>query len=78
MCPPPPLSRDLARAFAHAAAQILTLYKGAIFGEMSFLNGDVASATVVAELPCGARASATKHTVHSASCHGRRRACVLA
>jgi len=32
--------------------KILTLYKGAIFGEMSFLNGDVASATVVAELPC--------------------------
>ena len=32
--------------------KILTLYEGAIFGEMSFLNGDVACAAVVAEVPC--------------------------
>jgi len=34
------------------SVKILTLYEGALFGEMSFLNGDVASATVVAEAPC--------------------------
>ena len=34
------------------AVKILTLYEGAIFGEMSFLNGDVACAAVVAEGPC--------------------------
>ena len=32
--------------------KILTLYEGAIFGEVSFLNGDVACAAVVAEGPC--------------------------
>ena len=31
------------------SVKILTLYEGAIFGEMSFLNGDVACASVVAE-----------------------------
>lgn len=34
------------------SVKILTLYEGAIFGEMSFLNGDVACAAVVAEVPC--------------------------
>jgi len=34
------------------SVKILTLYEGAIFGEMSFLNGDVACAAVVAEGPC--------------------------
>ena len=34
------------------SVKILTLFEGAIFGEMSFLNGDVACATVVAEEPC--------------------------
>ena len=34
------------------SVKILTLYEGAIFGEMSFLNGDVACASVVAETPC--------------------------
>jgi len=34
------------------SVKILTLYEGAIFGEMSFLNGDVACASVVAEVPC--------------------------
>ena len=33
------------------SVKILTLYEGAIFGEMSFLNGDVACAAVVAEVP---------------------------
>lgn len=32
------------------SVKILTLYPGAIFGEMSFLTGDVASANVVAEV----------------------------
>lgn len=32
--------------------KILTLYEGAIFGEMSFLNGDVACAAVTAEVAC--------------------------
>ena len=34
------------------SVKILTLFEGAIFGEMSFLNGDVACASVVAEAPC--------------------------
>ena len=34
------------------SVKILTLYEGAIFGEMSFLNGDVACAAVVAEAAC--------------------------
>lgn len=34
------------------SVKVLTLYEGAIFGEMSFLNGDVACASVVAEGPC--------------------------
>lgn len=34
------------------SVKILTLYEGAIFGEMSFLNGDVACAAVVADGPC--------------------------
>jgi len=34
------------------SVKILTLYEGAIFGEMSFLNGDVSCAAVVAEGPC--------------------------
>lgn len=34
---------------AHAT-QVLTLYESAVFGEMSFLHGDVACASVVAEV----------------------------
>jgi len=34
------------------SVKILTLYEPAMFGEMSFLNGSMASATVVAEVDC--------------------------
>ena len=34
------------------SVKILTLYPGAVFGEMSFLTGEVACANVVAELDC--------------------------
>ena len=34
------------------SVKILTLYPGAVFGEMSFLTGELACASVVAELDC--------------------------